>query len=283
MTLDEFDEAEAAEAGDIDDARPLDAVYRRPKRERRGFAAEQRAERDTEHEAAIVDTPAPSTTISARGLSPLNVRVDPAFLVERIIAGDSFALDLTVEIIHRIGWRTLRTYPEEVRDGAILDVINQLFGGLLGPLGLVTSFDPTRSKVFLSWVRRACRNAAIDITRKRRVKTVPYDDVAQDDDGVEHETCPALRAQNLGNSDDGMPIIPGADHADPMRQMEAQEVFEAIGAAKLTERERELADLLVAGMDDREIGDALDIAPSRARALIAKVRAKVKVAIEEAQ
>ncbi|HZL92622.1 MAG TPA: sigma-70 family RNA polymerase sigma factor [Vicinamibacterales bacterium] len=188
-----------------------------------------------------------------------------------------------MEIIHRIGWRTLRTYPEEVRDGAILDVINQLFGGLLGPLGLVTSFDPTRSKVFLSWVRRACRNAAIDITRKRRVKTVPYDDVAQDDDGVEHETCPALRAQNLGNSDDGMPIIPGADHADPMRQMEAQEVFEAIGAAKLTERERELADLLVAGMDDREIGDALDIAPSRARALIAKVRAKVKVAIEEAQ
>lgn len=237
--------------------------------------------------AQLFDAPNPSPTITARGRSTSTVRMPRErfpWLVTRALAGDEVARDFLIELTARLGYAHLATYDEETRHSAILEVTDKMFGyGKHGVLGLGVYFDVQRAKALDSWLIKCLKNAARDVKRKKHIITVPYSVNAEDGDDGEQERSPALEAQRLGNEEDGTPIIPGANSADPLRALGAQQLCEAAMSAKLTPREREAFDLHIEGRTDGEIAVALVIKPSRGRALIAAARAKILAAIDAQQ
>src|SRR5688572_10249185 len=119
-------DADDVDISELNDQQLPDRGYSRPKPEIRSFATGRRkrvtvaeaaladvAARKAPRAANLFDTPTPATTITAHGLSKITARIDPAWLVERVLAGDPVAYDVAVEIVYRIGWSALRTYDED--------------------------------------------------------------------------------------------------------------------------------------------------------------------------
>jgi RNA polymerase sigma factor (sigma-70 family) len=291
--FDTFGDSDSIELPE-DEGRDIHQFYvreRRREQTRRRFRDEK--PELSEEAAAEIETlaegkqPAPSKTRTKRRIP----REEFGMLVTRATLGDEKARDELITLTHDLGHSVLAaSYDEETRYRAIIEVTDKLFtSGMLG-LGIALYFDLSRAGALVSFLTASLKNAAVDELRKKTMMlrgkemmrdaldiSVPYS-VPSDED--ESEYSPALMAQRLGNDEDGTPIIPGADSIDPLRQLEGQKLFEAVMRAKLTPRQCDVADLLVEGRTDVEISEQLDIKPSRARALIAEVRGKIRAVLD---
>jgi RNA polymerase sigma factor (sigma-70 family) len=208
-------------------------------------------------------------------------------LVTRAILGDTKARDELITLADRLGHMVLCSFDEETRRRAVMAVTDKFFRtGMVGGIALGLYFDINRSGALVSYLVRSLKHAAVDELRKKRAirdamdRAIPYESTAEDDG--EQTRSPALEVQRLGHDEDGMPIIPGADSIDPLRQVTAQQLFEAAMSANLTPREHEVANLRARGEDYEQIAASLNIAASGARRIAASALKKIHAVADAA-
>ena len=218
--------------------------------------------------------------------APRELKVDPGPLVRGLALGDPKAfpggIDAArargslIELCYFIADRSRalrKKFDPETRAIALEQALVYLFehGGL-------SKFNEQRAS-FRTWVTRILESRAKDRLRTLRVKTLPYSTARENADGEEREDSPALRPQ--GHDANGRPLIPGAEIAEPLRQLENREAI-AIAISALTEREAEIVLASAEGFAPAEIAERIGLSAGRVRSLLSAARRKAKAALATA-